>query len=489
MRFLLPVPVYRDEDMSEKSDRTGRDRRKNAEGREIRPTASGRESETEEERLAKLRRARKRREKKRRIQRKKQIVRTAKMLLILLIILLAVLGLSAVYKKYKRRKAEEAAKAAAQTDTVEAEDILHLAFLPLRLDDSVTGNESSDTGTTGTTESDTGTDTSDTEESEDTSETTAEDAETEAVLSEDPAALARSDTSVNDPNEEVEYLTASQFNAILEQLYSEGYVLVDFDDIADVNSDGKMEVGNIDIPAGKKPLIISEIGLSYDEDSPDRPSGIRLNDSGEIVNTYQKADGSTAEGAYDVIPCIENFISQHPDFSIDGARGVLGLTGENGILGYDLDAFHKDGSASKLLEELKDRGWRIATCGYAGISYGSSYDIVKADMDQWQSEVEPVIGNVDTIFFLGGSDIGSWARYKESNQKYSYLSELGFCKFCTQDEEEYSWLQATDSYIRQGYHLICTEAEFESVLALDNSSSSSESQTSTEEVQSASTAN
>lgn len=34
---------------------------------------------------------------------------------------------------------------------------------------------------------------------------------------------------------------------------------------------------------------------------------------------------------------VEAFIQEHPDFSNNGARGILGLTGYNGILGYRTD--------------------------------------------------------------------------------------------------------------------------------------------------------
>ena len=37
------------------------------------------------------------------------------------------------------------------------------------------------------------------------------------------------------------------------------------------------------------------------------------------------------------LPCVEAFIQEHPDFSNNEARGILGLTGYNGILGYRTD--------------------------------------------------------------------------------------------------------------------------------------------------------
>ena len=39
---------------------------------------------------------------------------------------------------------------------------------------------------------------------------------------------------------------------------------------------------------------------------------------------------------------LENFIKQHPDFSHNNARGIIFLSGENGILGYNTN--HKNAS-------------------------------------------------------------------------------------------------------------------------------------------------
>ena len=45
-------------------------------------------------------------------------------------------------------------------------------------------------------------------------------------------------------------------------------------------------------------------------------------------------DGSISVGAYDLVPLLDEFIEEHPDFSYRGAKAVLAFTGYNGILGY-----------------------------------------------------------------------------------------------------------------------------------------------------------
>ena len=59
-------------------------------------------------------------------------------------------------------------------------------------------------------------------------------------------------------------VTVDEFNAILEQLYEDGYILVRFSDLAAVNEDGVMEAKELMLPSGKKPLLLSETNVNYD---------------------------------------------------------------------------------------------------------------------------------------------------------------------------------------------------------------------------------
>ena len=42
-------------------------------------------------------------------------------------------------------------------------------------------------------------------------------------------------------------------------------------------------------------------------------------------------------GDYDVVPRMDSFIREHPDFSYHNARGTVALTGYNGVFGYRTD--------------------------------------------------------------------------------------------------------------------------------------------------------
>ena len=78
---------------------------------------------------------------------------------------------------------------------------------------------------------------------------------------------------------------------------------------------------------------MSRSGCSQIDDS----HSLVLDENGALTCERQASDGSTVTGAFDVVPCVEAFIQEHPDFSNNGARGILGLTGYNGILGYRTD--------------------------------------------------------------------------------------------------------------------------------------------------------
>ena len=43
-------------------------------------------------------------------------------------------------------------------------------------------------------------------------------------------------------------------------------------------------------------------------------------------------DGSVSVGSYDLVPLLDDFIKEHPDFSYRGAKACIAFTGYNGIL-------------------------------------------------------------------------------------------------------------------------------------------------------------
>lgn len=269
-------------------------------------------------------------------------------------------------------------------------------------------------------------------------------------------------------------ITVDEFNQMLQTLYDQDYILVSIHDLAEVSGgeSGIMQPADLELPEGKKPLVISQNDVSYSLTLPAGGYASRLlvDESGTLVSEYHQTDGTVVTGAYDVVSCLEAFLQEHPDFSWQGARGILGISGSSGILGYRTDEIfgksEQEGNpyaaaygtfdtaaeteaAKTVLQALKDTGWEIACQGYSGISYASEYDLVTADLEQWKQKTEPVVGSTDLLLYPQGTDIASWKDYSEENQKFVYLQEQGFDYFCNLDPNLY-WVQIRDTYLRQG---------------------------------------
>ena len=266
-------------------------------------------------------------------------------------------------------------------------------------------------------------------------------------------------------------VTVDEFNAMLSQLYEEGYVLVRISDLAAVNEDGVMEVKNLMLPSGKKPLLLSEINVNYDLELSGQglASRLVLDANGALTCERQASDGSTVTGAFDVVPCVEAFIQEHPDFSNNGARGILGLTGYNGILGYRTDdtlatstdnryaakygvfdtAAEKE-AAAPVIEALKSAGWEFACNGYDGTNYGNDADAVSADLTKWNESVGTLVGNTTILLFPSGTDGRGWKAYDESDPVYQILRKQGFLYFGSMDISG-TKTQLTDQYLRCSY--------------------------------------
>ena len=265
-------------------------------------------------------------------------------------------------------------------------------------------------------------------------------------------------------------VTVDEFNAMLGQLYEEGYVLVRFSDLAAVNEDGAMEAKKLMLPSGKKPLLLSETNVNYDLElfGQGLASRLVLDGNGALTCERQASDGSTVTGAFDVVPCVEAFIQEHPDFS-NGARGILGLTGYNGILGYRTDdalatstdnryaakygvfdtAAEKE-AAAPVIEALKSAGWEFACNGYDGTNYGSDEEAVSADLTKWNESVGTLVGNTTILLFPSGTDSRGWKAYDESDPVYQILKKQGFLYYGSMDISG-TKTQLTEQYLRCSY--------------------------------------
>lgn len=275
--------------------------------------------------------------------------------------------------------------------------------------------------------------------------------------------------------------TMSEFASIMESMYAQGYVMVSLHDMCTVNSDGTVSRGEILLPPGKKPFVLSQDDVSYYHymDGDGFAQKLIIDENGDVKNTYVESDGSISVGDYDMVPWIDTFVEEHPDFSYRGHKGIIALTGYEGVLGYRTDEVYRTREAGRVTEyqqkffdehpdfdeaawqeevnqatavaaAMRENGWEFASHTWGHISpQAQGIDKVKIDTQRWLDNVETVVGDTDVIIFAFGADIGDWQPYTNDNQYFAYLKEQGFNIFCNVDSSQY-WVQFGDNYMRQG---------------------------------------
>ena len=265
--------------------------------------------------------------------------------------------------------------------------------------------------------------------------------------------------------------TKDEFEKILQSMYDRGFVLVRLHDIAyettDENGNPVFKAGDIMLPPGKQPFVMSQDDVCYYEymDGDGFASRIVVGEDGKPVCEMKMDDGSISVGAYDLVPLLDEFIEEHPDFSYRGAKAVLAFTGYNGILGYrtaasygtaEYQAEHPDfnyeeekAQAAKVAQALKDDGYELASHSWGHRDMGAiSMEDFVTDTNKWDTEVAPLIGGTDIILPFG-SDISDWRPYKDDNERFQYLKSKGFRYFCNVDSSQY-YVQIGTDHMRQG---------------------------------------
>lgn len=262
-------------------------------------------------------------------------------------------------------------------------------------------------------------------------------------------------------------VTVSEFEGILQELYNKSYILINFHDLYTTDAAGKYTAADLYLPDGKKPLVLVQDDLNYDpsmtdgnddgyadKDGDGFASKLLLDENGQITCEYITADGQTLQGDYDLVPVLEAFISEHPDFSFRGARGILSLTGKNGVFGYHTSSAWKeklDGAtysaevsdARKVADALKALGWEFASHTYNHISYGdAAQDELTADLKLWKEEVQSIVGETDLLMYPKGGGL-----YAYDDALFNAIYENGFRVFCNVDTET-TELRFFDTYLR-----------------------------------------
>ncbi len=249
------------------------------------------------------------------------------------------------------------------------------------------------------------------------------------------------------------FVTVGEFRAILEELYENGYVLIDLKDVTACTTDGSgqtvYEAKTLYLPLGKKPLLLTQTNINCytymvdgdgdgeaDKDGAGFASRLVVDENGDIAAELVSSAGQVLTGEYELVPILESFIAQHPDFSYQGARAILAPSGYDGIFGYRINADVKQSkgedyynaqvtAATEVVAALKDKGYTLACYTYSNTAYGKvAAAEIQADLNHWNAEIAPVLGQTDILVFAQNSDIGEY-----SGAKFNVLYNAGFRYF------------------------------------------------------------
>lgn len=280
-----------------------------------------------------------------------------------------------------------------------------------------------------------------------------------------------------DPNYNTSYrtnhITCTEFSNILNALYENNYVLIDLYDLMEISEDG---IGNVTftpksirLPQGKKPLIITQTNVNYykymvdgdgdgvaDEKGDGFASKLVVGEEGSITAQYIDANGDVLTGDYDLVPILERFIENHPDFSYKGARAILAVTGMEGIFGYRIDAKSKESldqhrydeevsGATAVIDALKAKGYTIACYTYGNVAYGKlSVDEIQADLNKWNTEISPLLPDLDIFVYAKNSQLST---NDYASAKFIALKQAGFNVFLTINPNGKTLCQQGDGYL------------------------------------------
>ena len=270
--------------------------------------------------------------------------------------------------------------------------------------------------------------------------------------------------------------TMDELDKVINSMYERGYVLVSLSDVAPAVTDEEGNTtfteGEIMLPPGKKAFVLSQDDVCYyhSYEHSGMAEKLVIDDNGDVKTQYTDAEGNTEIGVHDMVPYIDEFVDEHSDFSYRGAKGILALTGYNGILGYRTDLPYKETKdrdrhqqkwldehpdfdyekeceeAKKVAEALKADGWEFASHSWGHMWQTSiSDEAFDIDAKKWMERVAPLIGGTNIWVYSNGEDVDS----PGYEHRFETLKNYGFQYFCPVNSHQYS-TEIKEEYVKQG---------------------------------------
>ncbi len=270
-------------------------------------------------------------------------------------------------------------------------------------------------------------------------------------------------------------VTVEEYNKILQSVYEKNYILVSMNDVwsevTDENGVARMQRNTLMIPQGKKPLIISFDDTNYYDYMLEEgfTSKLVLGSDGEIwaecTDPYTQETFLTQD--LDAITILDKFVREHPDFSLNGVKGCLSLTGYQGILGYrtqnDIDIGENDparpafdanrekerAAVRPIVQRLKETGWYFGSHTWGHINLAnSSMERIQRDTRRWAEEVGSLVGPTNILFYPHGArPDGDHDQGENYGEQFKWLQSQGFRIFASVGISSYSQVKKSISAV------------------------------------------
>lgn len=246
------------------------------------------------------------------------------------------------------------------------------------------------------------------------------------------------------------YLTTYEFEKILENLYEKDYVLVDPENLIEASDPTFLLERNLQIPRGKKPLVVVIENLQYSCSAYNCGTCRRLvlNDENQVCGEYVNSSGETVVSrTAEAIGILDVFVEKHPDFTYDGAKGIISVSGHEACFGYlvaageiedrnaalsaanlpqinptndDID-YNRE-RVTDIVNALSDKGWKFASCTYSYIQdcRNTEKQDIMDDTVKWLDQIGSLFGDVHMLVYPNGNYIFG------TDERAVYLKNLGF---------------------------------------------------------------
>lgn len=238
-------------------------------------------------------------------------------------------------------------------------------------------------------------------------------------------------------------VTVDEFKKMLPELEERGYVLYPLTGYIerDPVEPGKVKLKDIYLPPGKIPLVLSVDDVNYyDYMKPDGfADKLVMGEDGRVWTEVVTPEGKvsvTRDG--DVMPILDDYVEDHPEFSWRGAKGSIALTGYQGALGYRItDGKPNTEEWRQTVKEIsgvmRSNGWTFACHSYTHNGYFRDGTLtmkqLEYDTRRWVQRIEPYVG--DTNIYISPFGV----HFKKDDPRYRYLVKQGFSIYCPVSNE------------------------------------------------------